>query len=123
MTSLTTLSPFNRLFNQLESSLETSYYPTLMSETSENEHAYTVSLALPGFKKDEVSVELVEGDTLKVSASSKRPSLARRATSRSFKLDTYLIDTKGITAKLEDGILEVTIPKAAASKPRQIVIA
>lgn len=80
-----------------------------------------VSLVLPGFKKDEVSVELVEGDTLKVSASKK--GSARRVTSKSFKLDSYLIDTKGIAAKLEDGILEITIPKAPTSKPRQIVVA
>lgn len=121
MTSLTTLSPFNRLFNQLESSLETSC-SLLTSEINENEQAYTVSLVLPGFKKDEVVVEVVEGDTLRVSAS-KKGSSARRAVSKSFQLDSNHIDTKGITAKLEDGILNIVIPKVPASKPRQIIVA
>lgn len=118
MTSLT-LSPFNRLFGQLESTLETSYY-LLTSEVTENEQSYVVSLALPGYKKDEVTVDLIDGDTVVVSALKKGST--RRAVSKSFKLDAQLVDTKGVAAKLEDGLLNITIPKGAATKPRRITV-
>jgi HSP20 family protein len=93
--------------------------------------SFVVEAELPGFKSDDVSVT-VENDVLTLSGH--RPaqprdgySLHRRERaeapkfSRSFTLPAR-VDAERVEAELADGILTVTLPKAAESRPRQISI-
>lgn len=95
----------------------------MKTDVREHEDGYEVDIDLPGFKKDEVTVELKDG-TLTVSASKgldrdeqdKEGRYIRReryagACSRSF----YVGDLRreDISAKFEDGILKLALPKQA----------
>ena len=93
----------------------------MMTDVRETEDTYEVDVDLPGFKKDELSVELKDG-YLTISAAKgldkdeqdKKGKYIRQeryagACSRSF----YVGDVKPeeVSAKYEDGILKLTMPK------------
>ena len=94
----------------------------MKTDVRETEDTYEVDVDLPGFKKDELSVELKDG-YLTISAAKgldkdeqdKKGKYIRQeryagACSRSF----YVGDVKPeeIQAKFEDGILRLSVPKA-----------
>ena len=107
----------------------------MKTDVKETESGYEVAVDLPGFKKDEVNVELNDG-YLTISAAKgldrderdKKGRYIRQerysgACSRSF----YVGDVKPdeIKAGYEDGILRLEIPKReakAASAPNRIAI-
>ncbi|MGD1275984.1 MAG: Hsp20/alpha crystallin family protein [Tepidisphaeraceae bacterium] len=97
------------------------------------DHIY-VEAELPGFKKEEVDINL-ENQTLTISAQhkseteEKSPSkgewlLRERHYSRfqrSFTLPPT-VDPQSVQAKLHDGLLTVTLNKREESKPRRITV-
>lgn len=89
---------------------------------SENENTYNVDVVAPGYKKDDFKLR-VNDDVLTISAESKNErsegsdgrEYSRReytcsSFTRSFQLPENAKDD-GISAKYNDGILQVTIPK------------
>ena len=99
------------------------------------DHIY-VEAELPGYKKDEVDVNL-ENQVLTISAERKESSeqkseknkgewlLRERRYSRfqrSFTLPPT-VDAQSVQAKLNDGILTITLQKREESKPRRITVA
>lgn len=97
----------------------------------DNDHLY-VEAELPGFKKDDVDITL-ENQTLTISAERKEEQKEpkkgdlllneRRYTRflRSFTLPPT-IDEQTVNAKLQDGILTVTLNKREETKPRKITV-
>ena len=94
------------------------------------ENAYELDVDVPGFKKDEVSVQLEKG-YLTISAGKKldkdekdsKGNYIRReryegACTRSFFVGEN-IRKEDITAKMEDGILRLTFPKKAQAEIEQ----
>jgi HSP20 family protein len=90
---------------------------------SENENNYTVDLVAPGYKKEDFKLK-VNDDVLTISAETKnertedsdgREYTSREYTSssftRSFRLPNNAKDDS-ISAKYNDGILEINIPKS-----------
>lgn len=69
----------------------------------EEEKAYTITITIPGFNKDEIEL-YVEDGVLKLNAENKD-----RKYTRSYALPD--ISNEEISAKLENGILIVSIPK------------
>jgi HSP20 family protein len=98
-----------------------------VTDVAETETGYQVSLELPGFKRDEITIN-VEGDTLSVSgeyaqAEDGEQRHARR--SGRFSYRTLLpknADGDKIGASLADGVLSLSIPKTVEATPRQIEI-
>ncbi len=82
----------------------------------ETDAAYTFTLALPGFKKGDVAVEVSREGTLSISA-----SRGGHNASRSVTLPTD-VDLDKVEAKLEDGLLTLTLPKVAAAVPRKVTV-
>lgn len=83
---------------------------------AENDHAYILSMAAPGLKKDEFNISL-EHDKLFVSSmKSTNDSVYTKREydyngfKRSFNLSKD-IDRNEITASYDQGILEITLPK------------
>jgi HSP20 family protein len=112
------------LFSALEQTLDDLAYPTRLVLEDETDAAYVLTLALPGFKKGEVDVE-VRDDTLAVFASRKGTKTDhasdRHTVQRSITLPGD-IDAAKIEARLEDGVLTLTLPKTAAAVPRKVDI-
>ncbi len=107
----------NRLFSDLVSQAIRSFGPTPASRAPgayryEDEKAYRLRLEIPGFSKEEVTLSAV-GDELTIKAVSETQDASYE---KSLTLpDT--IEREAISAKLENGILELTFPKAEVIEP------
>ncbi len=97
----------------------------------ETNESYVIKMELPGFKKDELSVEFND-DTLTVKGERKQDNEVKKENyhrieryygtfQRSFTLPRG-IDAKKIDANLKDGILTLEIPKAEEAKAKAIPI-
>ncbi len=98
------------------------------------DHIY-VEAELPGFKKDEVDINL-ENQTLTISAEHREPNEPKPGDKtewllrerhytrfqRSFTLPPT-VDAQTVQAKLNDGVLTITLNKREESKPRRITVA
>jgi HSP20 family protein len=91
----------------------------------ETPEAYVLEAEMPGVNKDGLNIN-VEGDVLTLVGRRQSPeaSLIYRESSqgdfrRVFELDPS-IDTAKITAKIDQGVLSITLPKAEKAKPRRI---
>ena len=83
----------------------------MKTDIRETDTNYELAIDLPGFKKDEIHIELKNG-YLTISAAKERYT---GACSRSFYVGTDL-QPKDVSAKFTDGILELTFPKEAPKK-------
>ena len=97
----------------------------MKTDVKETENAYEIDIDLPGFKKDEIQMELKDG-VLTVSAAKgldkdeedKKGKYIRKeryagAMQRSFYVGENLTD-EDIKAKYENGILRLSVPKKPA---------
>ena len=92
---------------------------TFKIDIAEKEEEYQLEAELPGVKKDEISID-VEDEFLNISVNRSEESnkngknyihRERRATAMSRRIRLSGADLDKIKAKLEDGVLFVTIPK------------
>lgn len=101
--------------------------PRVDIEESGNE--YRVRMDLPGVKRDDLKVE-IENDTLLIEAERKseasddvqvlhRERASHARFSRSFTLGEA-VKAEDVKARLVDGVLELTLPKAEKALPRRI---
>lgn len=96
---------------------------------SETKDEYLIEAEMPGVNKDGLEV-LVEGNELAIvgrrgadpaGVDTLYRERSQRDYRRTFVLDP-LIDTNGIKAKIEQGVLTLTVPKAEIVKPRKIAV-
>ena len=106
----------------------------MKTDVRETEDTYEVDIDLPGFKRDEITVDLKDG-CLTVSAAKgldkdeedKKGRYIRQeryagACSRSFYVGD--VEPDQVTAKYEDGILRISMPKEAKKElPKRSTIA
>ncbi len=95
----------------------------------ETKEGYTLQAEMPGVNKAGLEITL-EGNEITITgrraseAMSGEPLFRERQTAdfrRVFELDPA-IDTAKIAAKMEQGILTLTLPKSERVKPRRIVV-
>ena len=117
--------PFGMMVPQTRDALYGKHGKNLMkTDVRETENSYELDIDLPGFKKDEVNVELKDG-YLTISAAKgldkdqedKKGKYIRQeryagACSRSFYVGESVMP-EDIHASFENGILQVSVPKAA----------
>lgn len=103
-------------------------------DVSENDKEYLVTAEIPGAKKDDIRV-VVDGNYVSISAEIKKDiedkhgengrvlvkETYRGSMQRGFTLASD-IDDKNVVAKLEDGVLRLTLPKSAGTASRLIPI-
>ena len=96
----------------------------------ENTDGYTLEVEMPGVSKENLEM-WVENNELTILGRRSMPSVEgtlihRESRSenfrRSFKLDPS-IDAGKISAKIEQGVVTLTLPKAEQVKPRKIAVA
>lgn len=92
--------------------------------------SFEIMAEVPGLEKDDITIR-VQGNYLEISGEKKndtpegykahRVERTSASFSRSFTLPAD-VDAEKVVAKLRDGILTVTLPRAEAAKPRKIAI-
>jgi len=101
-------------------------------EVSEGDKAYTLRAELPGVKREDINVT-IDGDTVAVSAEVKSEKDVKNG-ERVLRSERYVgklyraftlgqtMDEASATAKYNDGVLELTLPKKAAVQAKRITI-
>jgi len=96
----------------------------------ENENEFEVEMAAPGMTKDDFKIELnnsvltISSEKQSENQSKEDKNITRRefsyqSFSRSFTLPV-IVETEKISAKYENGILRVNIPKKEEAKPKPL---
>jgi HSP20 family protein len=117
-----TVAPEGRTFGALASMVT----PVDIEETND---AYIVEFDLPGARREDVSIDLHDGE-LVVSGEIKereRSGKLRRQARRSGSFDYRVglpgeVDTESVKASLRDGVLTITCARQRATHPRHIEI-
>ena len=126
--SLSDFFDFGRMMPQVSSELYGKHARNLMkTDVRESEKSYELDIDLPGFSKDEITVQLENG-YLSISAAkgldkdqeNKEGKYIRReryagSMSRTFYVGDQLTE-QDIQAKFENGILQLTVPKKEAKQ-------
>jgi len=106
--------------------------PEIKMDVTENDKAYTVKAEIPGVKKEDIHVT-IDGNTVSISAEVKKESEEKEGekvlrseryygrVARSFSLGSD-IDEANASARYENGVLELTLPKKAASTAKRLTI-
>lgn len=103
----------------------------LANEFSEDEKNYYLSIDLPGINKKDINIQKSGEDRLIISAKrekeKKKENIRQHYSSITYGsfTETYKFPTpisENIQAKYENGILNLTIPKSAQTKVKQIEI-
>lgn len=103
------------------------------ADIHESDDALILRLDVPGVEKGNVSIEVDETGTLQIKARNafREPAAGKGGVLlREFRPADYYrafqlgdaFDKDGISARLEDGVLEIGIRKREAAKPRRIEI-
>ena len=106
--------------------------PTLKLDVKEKGNDYLVHAELPGIKKEDIHIH-IDGNAVSISAERKQEKEIKEGervlrseryfgkVSRSFQLGQEIDEAKSI-ARFVDGVLELTLPKKAASTARRLTI-
>lgn len=126
------MNRYNDLFDHMGGWLDNSkdfldshaFRNILQSDLAEDDKEYTVKVDVPGMNKDDIHLAYSDG-ILTISGhrstfkddSDKKKNLVRQersegSVSRSFSLPN--VDKKNISAKLDNGVLTITLPKASS---------
>ncbi len=101
-------------------------------DLKEDDNTYTVHADIPGVKKEDIHVS-IEGNQVSISAETKTEKEEKKGekvlrserylgkVARSFTLE-HDVDEARAQAKYSDGVLELTLPKKAASSARKLAI-
>ena len=122
--------PFGMMAPQGRDPLYGKHAKNLMkTDVRETEDSYELDIDLPGFKKDEVTLELKDGClTIQAAKGLDREETVKKgkyirqeryagSCSRSFYVGED-VEPDQINAKFESGILQISVPKAAKRLPR-----
>ena len=130
-----TIEPFDDLFRGFFRPVRFEGQPQQMSikmDVKEDDKGYTVHAEIPGVKKDDIHVT-IEGNQVSISAEVKKEKEEKEGEKvlrseryfgkvyRSFTLGSEVEEGKAV-AKYTDGVLDLTLPKKAASSARKLTI-
>ena len=130
-----TIEPFDDLFRGFFRPVRFEGQPQQMSikmDVKEDDKGYTVHAEIPGVKKDDIHVT-IEGNQVSISAEVKKEKEEKEGEKvlrseryfgkvyRSFTLGSEVDEGKAV-AKYNDGVLDLTLPKKAASSARKLTI-
>lgn len=114
---LSWFSELDRFFNPGRSLAAHASNPETIHETPDS---WVLRLDVPGFTKDDVKLK-AEDQQLVLEAETAADRPFSRKIDRRWKLGSR-IDASNIGAKLENGVLEITLPKTNAPEARSIEI-
>lgn len=106
--------------------------PQIKLDVSEADNAYTVKAEIPGVRKEDIDVR-IEGNQVSLSAEVNRQSEEKKDgrvirseryqgyVSRSFSLGAN-VDQGRATAKYENGVLELVLPKRESNEAKRLTV-
>jgi HSP20 family protein len=110
-------------------------FPTISQTPSANvweeDDTVHVEMAVPGLKKDDININItsdsvrISGNTKKEEKQDDKKKYYYRSMESSFEQSFNLptkVDSQKSKAKLEDGVIHITLPKAEEVKPKKIEI-
>ncbi len=101
-------------------------------DVKEDDNAYVVHAEVPGVKKEDIQVS-IDGNQVSISAEVKREKEEKQG-EKTLRTERYYgkayrafslaqdVDQDGARAKYENGVLELTLPKRAASAQRRLTV-
>ena len=93
----------------------------------EDEEAFVLSALVPGLKAEDLNIQILE-DVLRIQGeyqADENEYLVRELPSGSFTRTLRLpaaIDAERVEARIADGVLTLTLPRAESARPRKISI-
>jgi HSP20 family protein len=137
MANVTRFDPLDDLFRgffvrPVDMSGNTQQPPSIKMDVKEQGDNYLVHAELPGVKKEDIHV-VVDGNQVSISAETKQEKEVKEGdrilrseryfgkVSRSFQLGQEIDDAKA-AAKFSEGVLELTLPKRAASPNKRLTV-
>lgn len=141
MANLTRYNPFDEAFDDLLKGFfvrpvafddKTQPQVSIRMDVTENDKAYVVHADIPGVKKDDIHVT-IDGSQVAISAESKyqreqkegdKVLRSERSYGKAYRAFTLAqdVDEAGAEAKYVDGVLELTLPKKAASSAKRLSV-
>lgn len=100
---------------------------TLGVNIHEQDDAYILSALVPGLKAEDLNIQVLE-DVLRIEGeyrADEQSYLVRELPSGSFTRTLRLpsvVDADHVEAKIADGVLTLTLPKAESARPKKISI-
>jgi HSP20 family protein len=129
MTSMMNL--FDDFFNRYYEEEPDNNFKAMAMDIVEHDKEIELLANLPGFKKEDVRISVQENQ-LVIEAKCDNKKEEKKGTmyrcerySGNYKRTLYLpenVDVSKIEAKMEDGVLKLTVPKKEASPQKEIVI-
>ena len=101
-------------------------------DVSENEQAYTLRAEIPGVKKEDINVT-IDGDTVAIGAEVRQEKEVKNG-DRVLRSERYhgkvyraftlgqAVEEAGTSARYENGVLDLTLPKKAAAQAKRVTI-
>ncbi|MRV73650.1 Hsp20 family protein [Duganella sp. FT92W] len=123
---------FFREFGLQPGTREFAAQPTIRLDVDETDQSYEVKAEMPGLKKEDIKVD-IDGKRVSIAAEVKREQEQKEGTTvlrcerytgqlyRSFTLDQD-VDDAHVTAKYENGVLQLHLPKAQTKAGRKVQI-
>jgi HSP20 family protein len=104
-------------------------YVTPLADVESNEQGYTIHMEMPGVDKSGLEITVDNGELTivghrhveELSGEPVYREIRNYDFRRVYELDPA-IDTVRITARIDDGVLTLTLPKAESVKPRKITV-
>ena len=123
--------PFDQLFRQFFGDLLPTPAPLPRINIRDEEDALVVSALVPGVDPDKLDVQLehglltIRGEVTSESADESARTVRRERQTGEFRRQVRIrtpIDAGSVDAKVQDGVLTVTMPKAPESRARTIPV-
>lgn len=120
---------FNRIGTLLESTVGPGYGWAPLADLSETDDAYVVEAELPGLKDEDIDIQVGERE-IAITGEMKEPErkgTLHRGTRRTGRFEYRAalpgqVNADAVTATLKDGVLTVSIPKAAGAGVRHVQV-
>ena len=133
MANITRIDPFDDLFRgffvrPVDFKGAPAQTPSIKMDVQEQGDSYLVHAELPGVKKEDIDIQ-VEGNVVRISAESRQEREEKQGkrvirseryvgrVMRSFTLGMN-VDDSAASAKFENGVLELTLPKKSLAESR-----
>jgi HSP20 family protein len=128
-------TPIRSIFDDFFTPTVWEDFPTISQTPSANlweeDDTVHVEMAVPGLKKEDIDINITS-DSVRISGSTKSEEKEdskkkyyyksmESSFEQSFNLPTK-VDSQKSKAKLEDGVIHITLPKAEEVKPKKIEI-